>query len=238
MSILLFDFLNAYPYQRLLAEAGYRFEVLADPQQVVKAWKWGGAAAALLPGPVAAAASGYLLPWGIGSTGPVQSVLLLSAFPMDLWQVIETDPRSQASVALLRWAMYKGIMPQMPLLPEAPTPYSARLVIGDEALRLRKAYPYVVDVGALLAREGYSPVVYAVWWAVSPQVRTRFLRLWRKQSFPKSWVQEAAARYGFSPEEVSQYWQNLRYRLGRKTVARWMRIYRAFGGGASATFAV
>lgn len=238
MSILLFDFLNAYPYQRLLAEAGYKFDVLADPQQVVRAWVRGGVAAALLPGPVAAAASGYLLPWGIGSAGPVQSVLVVSSFPPPTWQAIETDPRSQASVTLLRWAMYKGIMPPLPLLPKASTPCSARLVIGDEALRLRKAYPYVIDVGELLARGGYAPVVYAVWWAASQKVRTRLLRLWRKPPFPRRWVQAAAARYGFPPEEVHQYWQNLCYHLGRRSVAWWMRLYRAFGGSASATFVV
>ncbi|GIV23119.1 MAG: hypothetical protein N3A68_02880 [Bacteroidia bacterium] len=237
MSILLFDFLNAYPYQRLLAEAGYRFVVLAEPTAVVKAWTRGGVAAALLPGPAAAEASGYLMPWGIGSAGPVQSVLLVSGCPPTMWQVIETDPRSRASVVLLRWAMYKGLLPTRPLLSRALTPYSARLVIGDEALRLRKAFPYVIDVGELLQKGGYSPVVYAVWWAASPKVRTRLLRLWHKRSFPTSWVHEAATRYGFPPEAVLEYWRGLRYYLGHRSVAWWMRLYRCFGDGASPTFA-
>lgn len=226
MRILLFDFLNAYPYQAALKEAGVTYTLLPDPRQVSEAWKKEKPDAALLPFPAFLDEPEAWLEWGIGSTGAVRSVLLVSDTDPDHWHAIEVDSRSTASVALLRWLMAQGHLPQRPLVAQARGPHG-RLVIGDTALRLHKTFPILLDLGEIAVQAGGLPVVFAVWW-VQPSLRRRLAELWAARVPDLQQASYAAIRYSFSTQEVIAYWQSLQYPLPRSLLETWAVRYRPY----------
>lgn len=226
MRVLLFDFLNAYPYQAALEEAGLPYTLLPDPKRVAEAWKKDKPDAALLPFPVVLEEPEAWLEWGIGSAGAVHSVLLVSETPPEQWHAVEVDGRSTASVALVRWLMDQGYLPHRPLVKKAEGPHG-RLVIGDAALRLRRAFPVILDLGKVATQAGGLPVVFAVWWA-RPSMQKRLASLWAAcvPDFEKAPL--AAARYGFSPQQIRRYWQSLKYPLPRFLLETWAERYRPY----------
>lgn len=226
MRIRLFDFLNTYPYQRALQAAGIAFELYPSPREVWEAWRQDPGDAALLPLASVAACSVQFSRWGIASRGPVLSVLLLSDYPPDEWQAIHVDVRSISSVRILQQLMKKGHLPKVPLHNDAcDGQLHARLIIGDEALRCASAYSTAIDLGAIAYRTLRRGTVFAVWWA-QPAVRALLSRLWRRY-LPKAywWSEEAARRYGFTPQLVRRYWGHLWYRLPPLGRRYWKRIF-------------
>ncbi len=229
MRIGLFDFLNAYPYQRALQQQGLEYTLFSHPRLGTAAWQAGSWEAFLLPLAAIPRGPGYLLPWGIGANGPVGSVLLLGTDPPHTWQYLQVDARSTSSVALVRWAMQKGLLPIWEV-GTAPKPRpSGQLWIGEAALRRRSIYPYSLDVAELVQNATGRTVVFAVWWARTRQVAVRLTRAWRRMCITPDWVEAAAQRYGFSALEVERYWRQLRYRLPRLDIQYWRRVYRQFG---------
>lgn len=117
----------------------------------------------------------HLLPnLSISCLGAVQSVLLLSRFPLMELQGrrILVTAQSHTSVTLLKalLEMKHGI--QCTLEPglctqaiAEPQPPSAVLVIGDEALRLRnhELYPHKMDLGEAWFQWTGHPFVFALW---------------------------------------------------------------------------
>ncbi|MCX7607378.1 MAG: hypothetical protein N2170_08975 [Bacteroidia bacterium] len=227
MRVVLFDFLNAFPYQRALDEAQIPYTLLPNPQAVVQAWRESRWDAALLPMAVLSRGAFPVLSWGIGSCGSVLSVLLLGEAPPSRWEYLLLDPRSTSSRALVIWCMQKGALPAWPVLAAKPSNdlVGGRLVIGDDALRLSKTTSYAIDMGNIASRLGRKPVIFAVWW-VRPPFRNLLARTWKTLRKKERWIPEAARRYGFSEEEVSAYWHALTYRLPPIALAYWRRIYR------------
>ncbi|MCS7188804.1 MAG: MqnA/MqnD/SBP family protein [Bacteroidia bacterium] len=228
MRILLFDFLNAYPYQRILQEASISYTLLSHPYEVVEAWQKSSWDAALLPFAIVANQRKTLTKWGIGSKGKIQSVILLSQIHPSEWEYISTDGRSFSSLALLRWCMKKKGLAPLPIL-TTPTTHNrgAHLFIGDEALRRHKEGGYILDIGELVRQICERPVIFAIWWAKRQDFSTYLRRLWRRMmSHNKStWVEEAAYRYGFSPKEIREYWSRILYALPSGAVHFWKRAY-------------
>ncbi|MCS6894661.1 MAG: hypothetical protein NZZ60_00745 [Bacteroidia bacterium] len=228
MLIRLFDFLNAYPYQRALQEAGLSYELYPDPRQVWEAWKRYPGDAALLPFAAIASEQRRTLRWGIASRGSVRSVLLVSTHPPNSWESIRIDKRSLSSKQILLHLMRRGALPSLPLLStDVQTDGRiADLVIGDEALRIHRTYPYEIDIGALVYSVLRRSSVFAVWW-VRPEVRGLLSRTWRNNLSPSTeWIKAAAAKYGFFPGEINDYWKRLRYRLPMIGYAYWRRRFR------------
>lgn len=226
MRIGLFDFLNAYPYQRALQEEGLDYTLFPHPRLGVAAWQAGEWDAFLLPLASLCVVRRALLPWGIGAKGPVGSVLLLGTHPPATWRYLQVDARSTSSVALVRWAMWKGLLPRWEIGTEARPYPSGQLWIGEEALRQRPHYAYSIDVAELLEKATERTVVFAVWWVRTPRVAARLSRVWRKMAPTLEWRQAAAQRYGFSVEEVEWYWGQLQYRLPRASLRYWQRVCR------------
>ncbi|MCS7162752.1 MAG: hypothetical protein NZ958_05435 [Bacteroidia bacterium] len=232
MRILLFDFLNTYPYRRALEKAGLGYTLLPTPRDVLKAWEAGAGDVALLP--VAAAKDvDFFLPWGIGSQGPVQSVLLVSHFPLEKWQQIELDEASTSAAAMVRYAMKQGALPNLPItareLSRAP---GARLVIGNAALTAGQLYPHVLDLGQLMYELTRRAVVFAVWCARQAEAQT-LERHWQNMQLTSQWLKEAAQCYGFPPARIQTYWQALRYSLPLHDILFWKDLLSAFTASSS-----
>jgi len=216
-----FRYLNAYPYRRLLEQGGMPYRLFDEPVALAEAWQRGELAAALLPLRYVRR-SGQVLPWGIGSAGPVQSVLLLSDYPPAEWEALVPDAASTSSIALLQWLMAQKYLPSLPVLSAPPSPRVGRLFIGDSALRWKKFYPYAVDLGAIVHQKSGKSFVYAVWCA-KKVFYGRLCGLFRQPWDLFSWAEEAAWEYRFSATEVYRYWQAIRYRLPRRMVRFWGR---------------
>lgn len=227
MRIQLFDFLNAYPYQRALQAAGIPFELYPSPREVWEAWRQDPGDAALLPFAAIAPLTKKVSRWGIASRGPVLSVLLLSHYAPSSWQAVHVDARSVSSVGILRHLMENGSLPQVPLRQESANGIpQAHLIIGDEALRRTEGYSTVIDLGAVAYGALRRGTVFAVWWA-RPAVRALLGRLWRRYlPMAYQWSEAAAGYYGFSPELVRRYWRQLWYRLPPLGRRYWERVFR------------
>jgi chorismate dehydratase len=111
---------------------------------------------------------------GIGSRGPVQSVLLLSQIPMEQLDGGEVAVTSQThtSAALLKVLFTLYAPMNIQLTPGRPVDAirngalpTALLAIGDDALRLRRhpAYPHVWDLGGVWREWTGLPFIFGVW---------------------------------------------------------------------------
>ncbi len=117
----------------------------------------------------------YLIPnIAIGSRGPVQSVLLLSRYPVEELQgkTILVSSQTHTSAALLRvllndlWKVQTEFTSgdATELLESGERP-DAILAIGDEALNLRyhPEYPYRTDLGEAWRELTDLPFIFGVW---------------------------------------------------------------------------
>ena len=107
----------------------------------------------------------------IASHGPVFSVLLAHAGPVEALSEIVVDPASETSVNLLRCLLAEQFRAAPVLLPrtshELPiTRERGLLLIGDQAIRFRKESGEryeIFDLGAEWQRFCALPFVYALW---------------------------------------------------------------------------
>jgi chorismate dehydratase len=172
----------------------------------------------------------------IVSDGPVQSVLLLSRLPLEELEGrrILVSPASHTSVALLRLLCTEyfslTVFQEAGTIPEAlagPYPPDAFLVIGDEALRLRRhpGYPHCLDLGEAWRRWTGLPFVFGLWAAdrslcalpartPPPAELLRQARDWGLSHRER--ILDAAERDfpALSREESAAYFRGLSYRLG------------------------
>lgn len=228
MQILLFDFLNAYPYQRALELAGLSYQLYPSPRAVWEAWRAGVGDAALLPLAGALNRPEGWTSWGIASRGVVASVLFVSEKPISAWRHVQLDERSLSSVRIIRHLVEKKALPPLHFLIDSndAVQADAQLLIGDEALRQKGRYSYWLDVGTLAYETFRRGTVYALWWVRSPYQYT-LSRIWRWYLPQRmQWVADAARRYGFSPQEIENYWELLWYRLPRLGLRYWSRVFR------------
>jgi predicted solute-binding protein len=167
---------------------------------------------------------------GIACDGPVESVLLVSASPLDEIQRVFLDPASMTSSALLQvlmthhWRHGAKVLnrSRVRVRPERGTGY---LVIGDRALRLRHRMEHVIDLGAAWKEWTGLPFVFAVW-AVRPGVDIGPLAA-RLAQAPQlqtdAMLQQIAREYhgdvGIPEEEALRYLRDsLRYRLDARAM--------------------
>lgn len=113
---------------------------------------------------------------GIGSEGPVRSILLVSRKPLEAIESFAADTGSRTSVVLAQIvaAHAHGIRPQVrpypPRLDEMLEIADAALVIGDPALHIdttmtewKRQPVHIYDLGAEWTAMTGLPMVFAVW---------------------------------------------------------------------------
>lgn len=107
-------------------------------------------------------------PFCVATRGRVDSVLLLSRKPIaDLaGAMVAVTSHTATSVQLLR-VLFADLWRTAPAgYVETDQPHAAKLVIGDEALRLRRPtgeYPHIYDLSVAWQRLTGLPFVFAVW---------------------------------------------------------------------------
>lgn len=180
----------------------------------------------------------------LSSDGPVHSVLVAHRGEISQIEEIELDPAAETSVSLLRCLLAElGLKPR--LLPRCdlkervqrgilrstgcqpiaagslPAAASARLLIGDQAIRFRQTHArecHFWDLGEQWARLAVFPFVYALW-LVRPEVadpkpvadRLRALRDENLGKLDKLIAQEKE----FDPEFCDCYYRrHLRFNFG------------------------
>ena len=105
----------------------------------------------------------------IASDGPVASVCLFSAVPVEEIKTVLLDYQSRTSV-LLAEILFEKYWKQKPVFQHAGPDFlnqiggaTAAVVIGDRALRLRSDSPYVYDLGEAWKNMTGLPFVFAAW---------------------------------------------------------------------------
>jgi chorismate dehydratase len=162
------------------------------------------------------------------SDGPVQSVAVFSASPRGEIRRVFLDPASMTSNALVQvlfrhhWSQEVEFIRRSKMHVQSE-PGTAHLIIGDAALRLRRQFPTVLDLGEAWKAWCGLPFVYAVW-AVRPGVDLGPLaarlgqapELHGEELFHQI-AGEHAREVGISVDEAFHYLRdNMRYRLGRE----------------------
>ena len=95
----------------------------------------------------------------VSSRGRVCSVLLLSKKPVKNVRRVRITPRSLTSRFLLIYVLKEGYGIEVEEVGEGE---DAFLVIGDEALKLKSSFPYVLDLGEEWLRLTGLPFVFAL----------------------------------------------------------------------------
>lgn len=181
----------------------------------------------------------YLIPdIAIGSRGPVQSVLLLSRYPVkDLsGKSILVSSQTHTSAALLRvlqselWGIKTGFTTGSATFAlESGDRPDAILAIGDEALNLRyhPEYPYRFDLGEAWRELTGLPFIFGVWlvqrasWDKAPdKLRYAAEKLiegkeWGVDHMPQVCTM-AADSSCLSDDEMCSYFNGLVYEFGSK----------------------
>lgn len=169
----------------------------------------------------------------IGSAGPVGSIVLESAVPIEQLddRMVWLPTASASSAVLLRILLERRwrLQPRYAWFHQAdagdPVGIHADAVlrIGDTALRrVVPADRYRLDLGEAWTEWTGLPFAYAVWQARVTETNADELRALRanlceaRDAFPATDALLAgrhAGRYGMSAERLLEYWRSLRYTL-------------------------
>lgn len=104
--------------------------------------------------------------YGIGSIGPVHSVVVAHRIPLTLTPEIVLDPSSRTSIHLLRLLLSDHLKLPIPLVNHSDDPQAARLIIGDPAISFQKLMDpawQIFDLGESWLEWTGLPFVFAVW---------------------------------------------------------------------------
>lgn len=104
--------------------------------------------------------------YGIGSVGPVHSVVVAHRLPLTLTPEIVLDPSSRTSIHLLLLLLSDHLKLPIPLVNHSDDPLAARLIIGDPAIRFQKHMDpawQILDLGESWLEWTGLPFVFAVW---------------------------------------------------------------------------
>jgi chorismate dehydratase len=184
---------------------------------------------------------------GIGSRGPVQSVLLLSKIPIEQLAggsvLVTSQTHTSAALLKLLFKLYAPL--DIRLEPGRPMEAirngalpTAVLAIGDDALRLRRhrGYPHVWDLGEVWREWTGLPFIFGVW-VVSrafSHARPEAARhVCETFAAAKAWglahldaiVGLAASNCFLSVEELTNYFNGLVYDLGVEEQAGLRRFF-------------
>ncbi len=171
----------------------------------------------------------------VGSDGPVLSVVLVSAVPIEQIRSVALGATSRTSVLLAEMVLEErfGLRPRYATMPpDLPTMLrdaDAAVLIGDPALRatfgVRPPGTTVLDLGQAWREESGTPMVFAVW-AARREFAERHPGLVKDvaEAFRSSLdlalaqietVAEAAARWEeLEPATLARYFRALDFRLG------------------------
>ena len=155
----------------------------------------------------------------IACDGPVESVLLASDRPVEELDGVPValSRHSLTSVYLVKLLLEKAYHTRPHFLSDADTAgVAARLMIGDEALRLGPRYQHGLDLGKAWHALTGLPFVFAVWaartevWASLPEeVRDLHQALLAakaySQAHPEAMVALACERTGLPPDACRRY---------------------------------
>ncbi len=168
----------------------------------------------------------------IASTGPVESIILESAVPLEMLdgRTVAVPTASATSVVLLRALLetQRGIRARFEWFDQKTEPdpidtgTAAALRIGDVALRRSPpAGRFVLDLGQAWSEWTRLPFVYAIWQTRLPPDDPELRRLHETLFESLDWfeheidrlAQRRAAEFGLAPDRLARYWQALQYRL-------------------------
>ena len=168
------SYLNTKPLLWGIERSALRREMdlqLMYPAQLAAGLKSGALDMALMPVaampgiPGARVIGGY----GIGADGPVASVCLFSAVPLEQIEKVYLDYQSRTSIRLAQWLL-KNYWKQEVQYLSAPVDYISRIggttagvIIGDRALQALPAFPYVYDLSEAWKAATGLPFVFAAW---------------------------------------------------------------------------
>jgi chorismate dehydratase len=158
----------------------------------------------------------------IACDGAVESVLLASDRPVEELDglAVALSPHSLTSVYLVRLLLEKAYHVRPRYLTDADAAgAAARLLVGDEALRLGRRSAVPLDLGKAWHALTGLPFVFAVWavrrpvWAAAPEeVRTIHRALLtakaHTRAYPEAMVALACERTGLTPEACRIYLQD------------------------------
>ncbi|MBI4537660.1 MAG: menaquinone biosynthesis protein [candidate division NC10 bacterium] len=166
----------------------------------------------------------------IACDGPVESVLLLCRRPVEALDGLPVilSRHSLTSAYLVKLLLEKSyrVRPRYTGENTETEAWAARLVIGDEALRLAPRHPHRLDLGEAWRALTGLPFVFAVWaaraevWAAAPEAvrRLHAALLHSKQKTreaPEAMLALAQARTGLSVEACRRYLtERLSFELG------------------------
>jgi chorismate dehydratase len=160
----------------------------------------------------------------IGCDGTVDSVLLVSAVPMDEIDTILLDYQSRTSVQLVQ-VLSKHHWKKQYRFAQATEGYEnkiegkvAGVIIGDRALQVRKQFQYSYDLGKEWKNFTGMPFVFAVW-ASTIELEDSFVEQlnhafeWGIHSIPEL-SQQTRIEF-MSHDEIRGYWEKcIRYSYG------------------------
>jgi chorismate dehydratase len=159
----------------------------------------------------------------ISSDGPVYSVFVAHRGSISEIEEIELDPASETSVNLLRCLLAeRGLKQRLIAASTSIQADSARLLIGDQAIRFRQDHPEFQfwDLGAEWKKSIGLPFVYALW-LIRPEVSDAKatadrLRALRDKNLANL-DQLIAAEEEFERDFCDRYYrEHLRFTLGVK----------------------
>lgn len=104
--------------------------------------------------------------YGIGSLGPVHSVIVAHRIPLEETPEIVLDPSSRTSANLLRILLSAHLKLPIPLVSHSEDPQAARLIIGDPAINFQRHQDpswRIFDLGESWFEWTGLPFVFAVW---------------------------------------------------------------------------
>src|SRR5437588_3366251 len=108
----------------------------------------------------------------ISSRGPVYSVIVAHRKELSAVRQIDLDPASETSVALLKCVLAeRGLNPQLVLRDRHLADITARLLIGDQAIRFRQMHSNyrLWDLGEEWKNVVNLPFVFALW-LIRPEI--------------------------------------------------------------------
>lgn len=170
----------------------------------------------------------------ISSIGPVGSIILLSAKPIEELNGLPvlTSSQSETSVALLRIIFERFYKVKCDLktadihLDSLPSAAEAYLLIGDDALKAAKRYDlYIYDLGELWQQHTGLPFTFALWiykkdcCKEKAELLKRFksdLNRSKKRALEnfKMLASESPLKGILTENELISYWENISYDFG------------------------
>ena len=219
------SFLNARPLTAALEESERIELVLAEPSMCASLLERGEVELALLPVGGLAGQDYEIVPGiGIGSDGPVSTVLLVGEQSPVVWDEVFLDTASRTSQLLSQIVLAeRGLHPRFTPMPAADGLAAARgtkgaLIIGDRAFDVSKNQ--VLDLGREWTQATHLPMIYALWAArpgvLAPEDVAAVTRAAREGLGRRTELAQAFARErGGDPERYRRYLTHrIRYGLG------------------------